>query len=137
MKNLFSPEWMQAYQAQWNQDVELKDALAQIHFDSNIGYGFKNDPHPRGVIIVKNGEVVAAEPYNNQPLNWDLRADEKDWQQWLKRGIKMMGLSAAYLQGKIKFAVGDYTAMIKDPRMVKPFLKTFVVMGQVNSFSSL
>ena len=44
-----------------------------------------------------------------------------------------MGLSGAYMQGKLKFVVGDYGAMIKDPRMVNPFLKSFSVMGQVHA----
>jgi hypothetical protein len=43
----------------------------------------------------------------------------------------MMGLGMAFTTGKMKFVVGDYTAMIKDPRMAGPFIKSFSVMGQV------
>jgi hypothetical protein len=45
----------------------------------------------------------------------------------------MMGLSMAYMTRKLQFRVGDYTAMIKDPRMAKPFIKSFSVMGAVES----
>jgi hypothetical protein len=37
----------------------------------------------------------------------------------------------AYTRGKLKFEVGDYGAIVKDPRMVGPFIKSFNVMGQV------
>jgi hypothetical protein len=31
----------------------------------------------------------------------------------------------------MKFKVGDYSAMIKDPRMAGPFIKSFSVMARV------
>jgi hypothetical protein len=31
----------------------------------------------------------------------------------------------------MKFKVGDYSAMIKDPRMADPFIKSFSVMARV------
>jgi hypothetical protein len=40
-----------------------------------------------------------------------------------------MGLGMAYTSRKLKFNVGDYTAMIKDPRMAGPFIRSFAVMG--------
>ncbi len=42
----------------------------------------------------------------------------------------MMGLGMAFTSRKMKFVVGDYSAMIKDPRMAKPFIKSFSVMGR-------
>ncbi|AFY78149.1 hypothetical protein Ple7327_2898 [Pleurocapsa sp. PCC 7327] len=131
MAELFSPEWMQAYKDQWNAEPELADALAKINFNSAIAYGFKREDKPKGILIVKEGRAVEAGIYKGQELNWDLRADLKDWEKWLKNGLNMMSLSAAYMQSKLKFAVGDYGAMIKDPRMVGPFLKSFAVMGRV------
>lgn len=131
MADLFSPDWMQAYLAEWNAEPELADALAKINFNSAIGYGFKDDPQPRGVLVVENGRAISAGPYTGQTLNWDLRADQKDWEKWLKDGLTMMSLGMAYMSGKLKFQVGDYGAMIKDPRMVGPFLKSFSAMGQL------
>jgi hypothetical protein len=42
-----------------------------------------------------------------------------------------MGLSMAYMSRKLQFRVGDYTAMIKNPRMAGPFIKSFSVMSRV------
>jgi alpha-beta hydrolase superfamily lysophospholipase len=46
-------------------------------------------------------------------------------------GTDMAGLGMAFTTGKMKFNVGDYFAMIKDPRMAMPFIKSFSVMGGV------
>jgi hypothetical protein len=43
----------------------------------------------------------------------------------------MAGLGMAFTTGKMKFQTGDYFAMIKDPRMAMPFIKSFSVMGGV------
>lgn len=85
MMELFSPAWMQAYLNQWNAEAELVNALAKIDFNSTIGYGFKDDPHPTGILVVENGKAVAAGFYTGQFLNWDLRATKKTG----KNGSKM------------------------------------------------
>ncbi len=43
----------------------------------------------------------------------------------------MMGLGMAYTGRKLKFEMGDYSAMVKDPRMAGPFIKSFAAMGRV------
>ncbi len=131
MADLFSPEWMHAFGEQWNAEPELADALAKIHFNSVIGYGFEQDLNPTGVLTVQDGRVTSAGAYTGQPLNWDLRADREHWQQWKTKGLNMMGLSMAYMTRKLQFQVGDYAAMIKDPRMAGPFIKSFSVMSRV------
>jgi hypothetical protein len=131
MADLFSPEWMQAFGEQWNAEPELADALAKIHFNSAIGYGFVDDPNPVGILTIREGRVVSAGAYEGQKLNWDLRADREHWQQWKTKGLNMMGLSMAYMSRKLQFRVGDYTAMIKDPRMAGPFIKSFSVISRV------
>lgn len=131
MADLFSPEWMQSFAKCWNAEPELAEALAKIHFSSVIGYGFDDEPTPTGVITVVDGFVTHAGPYEGQKLNWDLRADREHWQQWKTKGLNMMGLSMAYLSRKLQFRVGDYAAMIKDPRMAGPFIKSFEVMKRV------
>jgi hypothetical protein len=40
-------------------------------------------------------------------------------------------LGMAVTSGKLKFNSGDFKAMIKDPRMATPFVKSFTVMGWV------
>lgn len=131
MAELFSDAWMKGFMEMWNADPALCDALAKIGFDSNIGYGFDKEDQPRGILVVKAGKAVSAGAYAGEELNWDLRATEASWKQWLEKGIGMAGLGMAYVSGKIKFKKGDYAAMIKDPRMATPFIKSFSVMGQV------
>ena len=70
-------------------------------------------------------------PMTDQPLNWDLRAKPADWEKWCKSGLGMMAMGLAYTSGKLKFKTGDYGAMIKNPAMTGPFIKSFTVMGRV------
>lgn len=131
MSELFSDEWMKDYMEEWNKEPELSDALAQINFNTVIGYGFDGDEQPLGVVVIENGKAVSAGAYNGEKLNWDLRASKDNWGKWLQKGLGMMGLGMAYTARKLKFMVGDYMAMIKDPRMAGPFVKSFTVMGRV------
>ena len=131
MAQLFSDAWMKAYMEEWNKEPELADALAKINFCSKIAYGIEGEDKPRGVLTVENGKAVSAGAYNNEQVNWDLRATEENWTSWGKKGIGMAGLGMAYVGGKLKFKIGDYGAMIKDPRMAGPFVKSFSVMGKV------
>ncbi len=131
MAALFSADWMTEFGKAWDAEPGLGPALAKIDFNSVIGYGFIGEDAPRGYIDVQNGMVVAAGAYEGQALNWDLRASEADWEKWCKKGLGMMSLGMAYTRGKLKFQVGDYGAMIKNPAMAGPFIKSFTVMGQV------
>lgn len=130
MAELFSDDWMKAFLEEWNKEPELADALAKIEFNSVIGYGFPDEDEPRGVLVVENGKATEAGAYAGQDLNWDLRATADNWGKWLKKGIGMTGLGMAYTTRKLKFNKGDYMAMIKDPRMAGPFVKSFTVMGR-------
>lgn len=131
MAELFSDEWMKRFMEEWNKEPELSGALEKIGFNSSIGYGFDGDAAPKGVLVIQNGKAVEGAAYNGQELNWDLRASADSWQKWIAKGIGMMGLGMAYTSRKLKFNVGDYGAMVKDPRMASPFIKSFTVMGRV------
>jgi hypothetical protein len=131
MAEMFSAEWMMKFGEEWNKEPELGPELAKIGFSSTIAYGFDGEDKPRGMIVVTNGMVTAAGAYNGGEVNWDLRASEASWKEWAAKGIGMMKLGMAYTTRKLKFNVGDYTAMIKDPRMASPFIKSFSVMGRV------
>lgn len=132
MADLFSQEWMEKFKDEWNNEPELSEALAKINFNSVIGYGFDDGGDlPTGVLVIENGKAIQAGAYNGEEINWDLRATKENWQKWLDKGLGMMGLGMAYTQRKIKFKTGDYGAMIKDPRMAGPFIKSFSVMGRV------
>ena len=131
MAELFSDEWMKNYMDAWNQDDEITKPLAEIGFKSVIGYGFDGDDKPAGVIVVVNGQIVSAGAYTGETLNWDLRAKKEYWEKWLSKGLGLAGLGMAYASRKLKFAVGDYASMVKDPRMAGPFIKTFKIMSNI------
>ena len=130
MSDLFSAEWMASFQNAWNAEPTLSDALAEIDFNSVIGYGFPDDDQPRGVLTIEKGKAVSAGAYNSETLNWDIRAKEAQWGKWISKPPGMAGLGMAFTTGKMKFKVGDYGSMLKDPRMAGPFIKSFSVMGQ-------
>jgi hypothetical protein len=130
MAELFSEEWMQSFMGQWNAEPELFEALKQISFSSVIGYGFDTDENPTGVLTVENGMAVSAGPYAGQTLNWDIRCSDAQWKKWISKPPGMMGLGMAFTSGKMKFKVGDYGSMLKDPRMAGPFIKSFSVMAK-------
>jgi len=131
MADLFSAEWMAKFQEAWNADGELAGELEKIGFNSTIAYGFDDDDNPVGVLVVENGKAIAGAAYDGQNLDWDLRATKANWEGWLKKPPGLMGLGMAYTSGKLKFKVGDYAGMIKDPRMAGPFIKSFSAMGRV------
>lgn len=128
---MFNEEWMNKFQTAWNNEPGLADSLHNIHFNSVIAYGFDTDEQPSGVIRVEDGNVISAGPYDGEEVNWDLRASSDNWEKWSKKPPGMMGLGMAYTTGKLKFLVGDYGAMVKDPRMAGPFIKSFAVMGKI------
>jgi hypothetical protein len=43
----------------------------------------------------------------------------------------MASMGMAVTMGKLKFVKGDFSAMIKDPRMATPFVKSFALMGAI------
>ncbi|MFN3868332.1 MAG: hypothetical protein ACK4MF_04625 [Hyphomicrobiaceae bacterium] len=124
VKDLFSDRWLARFAEAWNSEPELTDALGRISFDATIGYGFKGEERPRGVVVVRDGRVVAT-------LDWDMRAEPSTWQSWLDEPPGMMSVGMAYTTSKLQFVVGDYAAMIKDPHMAGPFMKSFAVMARV------
>ena len=131
MSTLFSAEWMEGFMNAWNAEPDLSDALAKIGFNSVIGYGFPGDDTPVGVITIEDGKATSATAYDGRELSWDIRSKEEQWTKWMSKTPGMAGLGLAFTTGKMKFVTGDYGAMIKDPRMAKPFIKSFSVMSQV------
>lgn len=131
MLKLFDSAWMNKYKEEWNKDPYLAKPLNELKFSSTIGYGFPDEEKPRGCIIIKDGYVVEAGDYQNQPLNWDLRAKENHWLEWIQREVGSTGLGLAYTTGKLKFVEGDYKSMIRNPSMASPFIKSFSAMSRI------
>lgn len=130
MAELFSEDWMKGFMNAWNGDPELTGALEKISFSSVIAYGMDDEEEPRGYIKVENGRGVEAGSYSGGEVNWDLRAGQGQWEKWITKPPGMVALGMAYTSRKLKFKVGDYTAMIKDPRMAGPFIKSFSAMSK-------
>jgi putative sterol carrier protein len=133
MAQLFSAEWMNQLKDAWNAEPEVCQKLADIDFNSVITCGFKDEENPRGVFVVEKGICTRAGDWSDETPDWDMRADLKDWLKWVEKGIGMMGLGTAYATGKLKFKSGDYSAMIKDPRMAGPFVKSFGLMQKIGA----
>lgn len=133
MAAIFSDAWMKQLMDAWNNEPEVSQKLAEIGFNSVITCGFKDEENPRGVFVVENGICTRAGDWNGEKPDWDMRADMKDWLKWVEKGIGMMGLGTAYATGKLKFKHGDYKAMMKDPRMAGPFVKSFGLMQKIGA----
>ncbi len=133
MAKLFSDQWMNNFIALWNADNELVNSLQEVGFGSNIGYGIENEDAPHVVITVENGVATAAEAYIGQPLNWDIRCSEEQWQKWILEPPGILTLGLAFTSGKVKFRIGDYESMLNDPRMAAPFIRHFAVMGRAGA----
>ena len=128
---LFSPEWMARFREAWNAEPALAGALGKIGFNSKIGYGFRGEPTPRGLLIIENGQAIDAKAYDGERLDWDLRADPETWAAWLEQPPGMVSLGMAYASSRRQFVTGDSVTMIKEPSMAGPFMKSFYVMARV------
>lgn len=133
MPELFSGDWMNELKDQWNAAPDVKDKLAEIGFNSIITCGFKDEDQPRGVFVVENGVCVRAGDYAGEKPDWDMRAARKDWMKWVSKGIGLTGMGMAYTTGKLKFKSGDYGAMVKNPKMAGPFVKSFGLMKNIDT----
>jgi len=131
MAALFSDEWMNQLKDAWNGSDEVRGKLAEINFSSTIACGYKGDGTPTGIFVVENGECVSAGDYSGESVDWDMRADKKNWMKWLDKPLGMASMGMAVTMGKLKFVKGDFSAMIKDPRMATPFVKSFALMGAI------
>jgi len=132
MAELFSDDWINQLKDLWNNDPEVKDKLAEINFNSVICCGFKGEDKPACVFVVENGEATRAGLYNGEEANWDMRADQKNWEKWLAKPLGMAGMGMAVTTGKLQFKSGDFKAMMKNPAMAGPFIKSFSLMTQIN-----
>lgn len=133
MPELFSADWMNELKDQWNNEPEVSAKLADIGFSSIITCGFKDEDQPRGVFVVEKGICTSAGSYKGEKPDWDMRADRKDWMKWVDKGLGFTGMGLAYTTGKLKFKTGDYGAMIKNPKMAGPFVKSFGLMQKIKT----
>jgi putative sterol carrier protein len=131
MAQLFTDEWINALKDAWNANAEVSDALAKIDFDSVITCGFKGEETPLCVFVVEKGVAVSAGLYNGEKADWDMRAAQKEWDKWTTKPLGMASMGMAFTTGKLKFVQGDFKAMIKNPSMAVPFVKSFGLMVDI------
>jgi len=131
MSQLFSNEWINKLKDLWNEDKEVSGKLAEINFCSTITCGFKGENLPLCVFVVENGIAVSAGLYNGEKADWDMRADQKNWDKWTTKPLGMTSMGMAFATGKLQFKSGDFKAMIKNPSMAGPFVKSFALMTKI------
>ena len=131
MSQLFTDEWINTLKELWNAEPEVSDKLAEIDFSSTIACGFKNEEDPRCLFVVENGKAVSAGLYNGEEADWDMRGDEKNWEKWMQKPLTMTTMGMAVATGKLQFKKGDFKAMIKNPSMAVPFVKSFELMTKI------
>ena len=131
MTKLFNEDWMKQFQSEWNKDTRLTKNTALPRNKLTIGYGFPEEGSPRGCVVLNNGQMHEAGPYQGQALDWDLRAKELHWKDWLNREIGSTSIGLAYTTGKLKFHSGDYWQIIKNPEIKQSFIKGFSIMGRI------
>jgi putative sterol carrier protein len=132
MSELFSNKWINELKELWNKTPEVSDKLAEINFDSTIACGFKGEDKPSCIFVVKSGKAVSAGLYNGEEADWDMRASQKDWDKWAEKPLTMTSMGVAVAMGKLKFEKGDFPAMIKNPSMAGPFVKSFSLMSEIS-----
>ena len=132
MAQLFSNEWINDLKDAWNNEPEVSDALAKINFSSVITCGFKNEDTPRCVFVVEDGIATRSGLYDGESADWDMRADEKNWDKWADKPLNMATMGLAFTTGKLKFVTGNFKAMIKTPSMAVPFVKSFALMSEIS-----
>ena len=133
MAELFTDGWINNLKDAWNNDSDVSDKLADIDFSSVITCGFKDSDNPSCVFVVEKGRAVSAGLYNGEEANWDMRASKDDWMKWVEKPLGMTGMGIAFTTGKLKFERGDFKAMIKNPSMAGPFIKSFSLMSQIGA----
>jgi putative sterol carrier protein len=131
MAQLFSDEWVNRLKDLWNETPEVSAKLAEINFCSTITCGFKDEELPKCVFIVENGIAVSAGLYNGETADWDMRANEANWNKWREKALTMTTMGMAVATGKLQFKTGDFKAMIKNPSMAVPFVKSFELMTKI------
>ncbi|HIQ46004.1 MAG TPA: SCP-2 sterol transfer family protein [Sulfurovum sp.] len=132
MAQIFTDEWINDLKDAWNASPEVSGKLAEINFNSTITCGFKDEDKPRCVFVVENGIATRAGLYEGETPDWDMRASAKDWDKWCTKPLSMASMGMAFATGKLKFVEGDFKAMIKNPSMAGPFVKSFALMCDIS-----
>lgn len=130
--DIFTQSWMEQMLRHWNSNQGIIKPLQQASFSARIGYGFKSEQAPRGLLVIEDGMAIDAGIYDGSILDWDLRAMPEKWHEWIDGGFGLSQLGPAVATGALQFVVGDYRRMIRNPVLSNPFLQHFELMSQIN-----
>jgi len=133
MPELFSDDWASNYKQIWNSSEGIAQELGQSNFNSVVAFGVDGEDAPRVVLNISDGQIITAGNFHGESLNWDLRASLDEWVSLVAKPPGLMKLGLAYTSRKLKFKKGDYSVMIKDPRLSTAFVKCFALMGKALS----
>jgi hypothetical protein len=122
---------MQQLQQKWNAATDIVEPLQKADFSARIGYGFKGEDTPRGILVIEHGRVIEAGNFDGGSLDWDLRATPEKWAGWLQEGFGLTKLGPAVATGALQFVTGNYRQMIRNPALSNPFLHHFDLMREV------
>jgi len=133
MPELFSDDWANKYKEIWNSSEGIAQELGKSNFNSVVAFGVDGEDAPRVVLSITDGQIITAGSFKGESLNWDLRASQDEWVSLVAKPPGLMKLGLAYTSRKLKFKKGDYSVMIKDPRLSTAFVKCFALMGKAIS----
>lgn len=128
INQLFSETWMMRFSEIWNSDQSIIQPLSAHSFSAEIGYGLLDDAEPLAVITIVDGYIEYAGEYLGQELNWDIRANAEDWQQWLHFGLPIARLGLMLSSKRLQFKQGNYRQLLRATEISGAFLRSFELM---------
>ncbi len=129
-QTVFSIEWLELLRQEWNRREGLSDQLRQVGFSSVVAFGVPQEEQPRAYLVIRNGEIDEVKKLASDLPQWDLRADESQWQAWFSEPPGLIALGMAFTNRSLQFRHGNYPAMIKDPLMAESFVRSFALMSK-------
>lgn len=134
---LFSEQWMYALKNEWNEAPQVYEPLQKAAFSSRVGYGFIGESFPRGLLIIENGRAASIHSgMDNNDVDWDLRASEDNWKNWIQKGFSLYNLGVAFATHQLQFEKGDYAQMLKNPLLSRPFMRHFELFENIQSYQT-
>lgn len=128
---VFSDAWMGEYARLWNAERIMVRELARQRFNAVVGYGFLDQPTPRGFLVVVRGAAEQHGLYDGRELDWDLRATTMDWNEWLAQGFELSNLLIAVGAQRLQIWKGDHRRILRKPLLIGPLLRAFALMTEV------
>jgi hypothetical protein len=131
MAEIFSEAWMREYARLWNAEQAMIRELTRQRFNAAVGYGFLDQPAPRGLLVVTHGIAEQAGHYDGRELDWDLRASLVDWAEWLARGFDLSNMLIAVGTQRLQIWKGNHRRILRNPPLVSALLRAFALLTEV------